>query len=74
MGEKNSVIEKSMKEKYPIAVAIEEAGYQILSLSCITEKVFDLDRDKAVDKPVMSIKVMPNKELKMFSLADQALN
>jgi len=67
-------MDKRKEENHPIMVAIEKAGYQFLSLSCVTEKVFDPDRDKAVDKPVLSIKITPNKELKMFSLADQALN
>ena len=51
-------------------IAIEKAGYQILSFSCVTEKIFDLNRDKAVDKPVLNIKIVPNKEFKMYSMAD----
>jgi hypothetical protein len=73
-SEENKVMEENMEEKieekYPLAAAIEKAGYQILSLSCITEKIYDQDRDKSVDRPVISMKIMPNKELKIFSMAD----
>ena len=63
-------MEEKIEEKYPLAAAIEKAGFQILSLSCVTEKIFDPDRDKSVDKPVISIKIMPNKEFKIFSIGD----
>jgi len=59
-----------MEENHPVMVAIEKAGYQIVSMVCVTEKLFDLDRDKAVDKPVLTVKMTPNKECKMFSMVD----
>jgi len=58
-----------MEEKHPIMVAIENAGYQVLSFSCVTEDIYDPEKDKICKSPVLAIKMTPNKELKMYSMA-----
>jgi len=62
--------EESTTFKHPIMIAIENAGFQILGFSCVAENIFDLDRDKTVKKPVLTIRMLPNKECKMYSTAD----
>jgi hypothetical protein len=64
------VMEENTEEKHPIMIAIEKEGYQILSFKCKTRDIYDPDKDKIGKSPVLTIRVTPNKEFKMFSMAD----
>ncbi len=51
---------------YPLAVALEKAGYSILKFECVMENIYDTNRGKAVPTPVVCLKVLPSDDAKMF--------
>ena len=56
-----------MKETgYPLAAALEKAGYSILKLECVMENVYDTERAKSVPSPVMLLKVIPSDGAKLM--------
>jgi hypothetical protein len=54
------------KNKYPLAVALEKAGYSILSMDCTMKNVYDSERQKSVPSPVMRLEVIPSDGAKML--------
>ena len=61
-------MKEKKEENHPIMIAIENAGYQILSFKCKTVDIYDPDKDKIGKSPVLTIRMTPNKEFKMFSM------
>jgi len=55
-----------METNYPLAVALEKAGYSILSLECTMKKIYDNESKKLEPSPVISLLVTPANGAKML--------
>jgi hypothetical protein len=59
---------------YPLAVALEKAGYQILSFEARAETVFNPDVNKSELRRVAHLRVISNKDAKMLFIAEKETN
>ena len=53
-----------MEKDYPLAIALEKAGYSILSFKGILQSIYDTEKGELVKSPVMCLKVTPAKGTK----------
>ena len=65
-------MEAVMEINYPLAVALEKAGYSILSLECVMKNVYDTEQGKSVPSPVLSLYVTPANGAKMLFVDNSA--
>jgi hypothetical protein len=49
----------SVKDR-TLAIALEKAGYSILKMECVVEKIYDTSNAKSVPSPVVCLKVIPS--------------
>jgi hypothetical protein len=57
------------KNTYPLAEALEKAGYSILKFECVMESVYNSERQKSVPSPVIRLEVIPSDGAKMLFIA-----